>query len=202
MLPQTPIKKPTTAERMVSPMIIDLCKAGQEKGYSALYEACAPYVYTIIKSYITERDAHPDMMQEVFAQLFLKLDSYDSSKGAFKYWLRRIAVNLCLMKLRKTEVLDTVIPLENHPAIYERQGYGMDIELNQLSKKDIEALLARMPGGYRTIFLLIAIDEYSHEEVSEMLGISPETSRSQYFKAKKWIRNKVMNQANAVRYGF
>lgn len=51
--------------------------------------------------------------------------------------------------------------------------------------------LKSMPSGYREIFMLVVIDEYSHKEVGEMLKISPETSRSQLHRAKKWLKEKL-----------
>lgn len=188
---------------MVSPLVIDLCKAGQEKGYKALYEACVPYVYTIVKSYLTDASFHKDAIQDIFAHLFNHIGSYDTDRGDFKPWLRRLVVNQCLMKIRKVDVLAMVVPIDSH---LEYGGDGRqqheESSLEELSKADIEELLANMPPGYKTIFLLVAIDEYSHDEVAQLLGISPETSRSQFFKARKWIRHHIMNQTNAAKYGF
>lgn len=188
---------------MVNTWVIDLCKAGQEKGYRALYEACVPYIYTVVKSYIPDAASHQDVIQDIFAHLFVHLGGYDPDKGPFKPWLRRVAVNHCLMRLRKNDVLDLVVPIDIHAdyGSVASQGYE-DHRLYDLSKEDIEALLAKMPTGYKTIFLLVAIDEYSHEEVGKMLGIAPETSRSQYFKARKWITSNIMNSTNAAKYGF
>lgn len=188
---------------MVNLLVIDLCKAGQEKGYRALYEACVPYVYTIVKSYIHDAADHKDVIQDIFAHLFVHLGGYDVDKGPFKPWLRRVAVNHCLMRLRKNDVLDMVIPIDTHADHRLSTANGhVGHRIDDLSREDIEALLAKMPVGYKTIFLLVAIDEYSHEEVGKMMGIAPETSRSQYFKARKWITSNIMNPTNAAKYGF
>lgn len=183
---------------MVSSIIIDLCKEKQEKGYKALYESCISYVYAIVKSYISDKSSHQDMVQEIFARVFLSLHTFDENKGAFKFWLRKICVNQCLMSLRKMDFLSMVIPID---ALIEQPDRHLEPVTYQLTRKDIEHLLEDMPSGYRTIFLLIAIDEYSHEEVSQLLDISAETSRSQYSRARKWIHRHVFNQNNSYVYG-
>ncbi len=187
---------------MVSSIVIDICKAKQEKGYKALYEACIPYVYAIVKSYIPDTSNHKDTIQDIFAQVFTSLDSYDSEKGEFKYWLRKVSVNICLMRLRKVDFLSMIIPIDTQ---FEQGFQEADIYRDpaylELSRSDIEDLLGSMPSGYRTIFLLIAIDEYSHDEVSRIMNISAETSRSQYSRAKNWIRHNVLNDYNTEKYG-
>ena len=60
----------------------------------------------------------------------------------------------------------------------------------------VDNILSEMPKGYKTIFLLIVIDNFSHEEVSEMLNISKETSRSQLSRAKKWLQKYFVSDNN------
>lgn len=59
---------------------------------------------------------------------------------------------------------------------------------SQLTQEEIMVYLQNMPEGYRQIFMLVIMDDYSHQEVADMLGISAETSRSQLSRAKKWLR--------------
>lgn len=73
--------------------------------------------------------------------------------------------------------------------------------LEKFTEKDLENMLADMPEGYKTIFLLSVIDEYSHKEISELLGITQETSRSQLFRAIKWIKTNILNTSNMIQYG-
>ncbi|MCP3932033.1 MAG: RNA polymerase subunit sigma-24, partial [Bacteroidetes bacterium] len=49
----------------------------------------------------------------------------------------------------------------------------------------------KMPVGYRTVFNLYAIDEYSHSEIAEILNVSRNTSKSQLLKARKYIINEL-----------
>ena len=73
--------------------------------------------------------------------------------------------------------------------------------LEKFTEKDLEKMLQDMPDGYKTIFLLSVIEEYSHKEIGEMLSITQETSRSQLFRAIKWIKNNILNTSNMIQYG-
>lgn len=77
----------------------------------------------------------------------------------------------------------------------------LEAQLTGLSKSEIEQLLSQMPEGYRQVFMLIAIDDYKHNEVAELLSITAETSRSQFSRARSWLKvnlinNKQKKQAN------
>jgi RNA polymerase sigma-70 factor (ECF subfamily) len=60
-----------------------------------------------------------------------------------------------------------------------------------LETKDLMKLLTTLPTGYRTVFNLYAIEGFTHVEIGEMLGISENTSKSQLFKARKWLQAKL-----------
>ncbi len=178
---------------MISQETIQKCKHKEHRAFKTCYEACAPYVYTIVKSYIYEAEFRKDVMQEVFAQIFISIDKYDPKKGKFKSWISQIAIYKCIGVLRKRKTLNLFVPLEDAHVDISQETF----KLNELTKKEIESLLVNMPDGYRTIFLLSVIDDYKHKEIGEMLQISPETSRSQLSRAIRWIKNnKIVNEQN------
>lgn len=75
----------------------------------------------------------------------------------------------------------------------EEPNEDLEDNLTQLSKSDIEGLLARMPEGYRQVFMLVGIEGFSHQEVGELLEISPETSRSQLSRARTWLKKHLVD---------
>jgi RNA polymerase sigma factor (sigma-70 family) len=52
-------------------------------------------------------------------------------------------------------------------------------------------LVSALPDGYRTVFNMYAIEGFTHAEIGEVLGISENTSKSQLFKARKWLQAKL-----------
>ncbi|MCR9099290.1 MAG: sigma-70 family RNA polymerase sigma factor [bacterium] len=172
----------------------------RDKGaFKIIYESCAPYAFSIIRRYISSTNDHKDILQEVFARLFLSLNTFDTSKD-FKPWFRRIVINQCMQHLRKNRKRSVVIPLT---PTTEEPNENLEAQLTKLSKSDIEMLLSQMPDGYRQVFMLIAIDEYTHKEVGELLEITSETSRSQYLRARNWLKKHLMsNNHKTLANGF
>ena len=178
-----------TSLYVVDSSLIALVKKGENTAFKAMYKQCIGYVFSLVKRYVANESDYPDIIQEIFARVFLSIDTYEESKGEFKFWLRRIVINQCLQHCRQGRSPRLFIPLESAPEIESEEALPM----HQLSKADIEYLLGLMPDGYREVFMLVVIDEYSHKEAGELLGISAGASRSQLSRAKNWLREKILN---------
>ena len=137
-----------------------------------------------------------DIIQEIFAKTFTTIHSFDEKKGEFKYWIRKIAVNECLMNLRSKPKLDVVALNIDHDSI--DTGSPEKIEL---TREDITDLLLNMPEKYKIVFMAYIIDGFNHKEIAQQLNISPETSRSQLNRAKKWIKSNIFKNNKHIAYG-
>lgn len=184
------------AYKMISQFLIDKCKNKDRVGQAELYNSCAPYIYTIVKSYIYDDSFIKDIMQEAFAAIFKSIHSFDSSIGNFKPWIAQITIRKCIDHLKSSNKITLSTSLE----IVETFSDDDFKHLDQLSKQDIENMLSDMPSGYKTIFMLSIIDEYPHTEIAKLLNISPETSRSQLHRAMKWIKKNIFQSSNHCRY--
>lgn len=170
---------------MVDLALIDLVKKQDQRAFQKMYEGCIRYVYSIVKRYVANESDYQDVIQEIFARVFLSINSFDKEKGEFKFWLRRLTINQCIQHFHKMKDTLKVVPIDSEARIKA----APEEHFSSLSKEEIVTYLSGMPEGYKQIFMLIEIDEYSHQEVGEMLNISAETSRSQLHRAKKWLRN-------------
>ena len=169
---------------MVNQTIINSVKKRDEQAFKTLYESCISYVYTIVTRYITNESDHKDIIQEIFARVFLSIHSFQESKGEFKFWLRKLTINICLQHYQKRQENYRILPLDS--ALYLTAHENE--KLNSFSQDEIMVMIKKMPEGYKQIFMLVVIDEYTHKDVSELLKISPETSRSQLHRAKNWLK--------------
>ncbi len=175
---------------------IEWCKKGLERGHAQLYKDCAPYVYSHVKRYISDTHFRKDMMQEIFAKIFINIKSFDPKKGNFKGWIKRIAINECLQQTRKKRPLNGAKVIEGSFDIKD------DTPLpTELKRSDIELIINNMPGGYKMVFMLSVIDGYTHKEIGEQLNITEATSRSQLVRAKKWTKRYVLNNIQKELYG-
>ena len=124
-----------------------------------------------------------DNLHDSFMTIFDKIDQY-SFKGSFEGWIKRITVNTVLQKYRKDQHLNVV----SEDTEYEEDvdTAGTDISLSTLL-----GYIQELPHKYRLTFNLYVLDGYSHKEISEMLGTSTGTSKSNLARAKAILREKI-----------
>ena len=68
---------------------------------------------------------------------------------------------------------------------------GTDQFFSQLAAADLMLLIQSMPHGYKIVFNMYAIEGYSHQEIATTLGISENTSKSQYSRARAYLRGRI-----------
>jgi len=186
----------TLTNKLTQPATILLCKKGNAHGHAQLYKDCAPYVYHTVKRYISDVEYRKDLVQEIFAKVFININSFDANLGTFNGWIKKISVNECLQYLRKSRPLFISEGLEDNVEITDTTPLP-----TELKRSDIELILSAMPAGYKLVFMLAVMDGYKHEEISERLNITKETSRSQLTRAKNWIQRNVKQHTKSNLYG-
>jgi RNA polymerase sigma factor (sigma-70 family) len=130
-----------------------------------------------------------DIMQESFLTVFSKLATY-SGEVSFGAWLKKIVINRSLDYLRKRKTVfeelndDLQITDEEEP------------ELDRISLDEVKTAISLLPDGYRTVLSLILIEGYSHEEVSQILGIRNVSSRTQFSRARQRLKEVLIEKRN------
>jgi RNA polymerase sigma-70 factor (ECF subfamily) len=150
-----------------------------------LYKEFYSYGMAICRRYsLNDYDA-ADVLNDGFLKVFTHIGKYDPEKP-FKSWLGRIITNTAIdhyrmnLKFSDHDDVDTYQHIGNAAAIYD-----------QLAYKDLLTLVQGLSPAYRTVFNLYAIDGYSHEEIAELLKISAGTSKSNLFKARQKLQEKL-----------
>jgi len=157
---------------------------GRLDAQRALYEALAPRVLHTCKRYFVDEADAEDAMIRTMTQMFHQLATVREPK-ALPAWLRRTAVNECLMELRRRKA--EWVELTDFP----ETGASATDALHD--REALWALLRQLPEGYRTVFNLYALEGYSHAEIAEQLGISEATSKSQLSRARQWLQRRLVN---------
>ncbi|MCC7297231.1 MAG: sigma-70 family RNA polymerase sigma factor [Bacteroidia bacterium] len=131
----------------------------------------------------SDDDAH-DAMQEGFIKVFQSLEKYRGD-SAPETWMSRIFINTAIDMYKKGQNYSNMFA--SLPDEVER----IDEEYNDnnfpCSATDILKVMDTMPEGYRIIFNLYCMENYTHKQIAETLGISEGTSKSQYARSKKFI---------------
>lgn len=172
---------------MTEKELIKACKQQDRQAQRELYDRYSPLLFGICRRYVKVREDAEDVLLEAFFKIFSKIDQY-TGQGSFEGWMRRITVNEALMFLRKTQLLQTDVELNNLDI-----SNAITVE-DRLAAKDILKLLDHLPSGYRTVFNLYVVEGYKHREIADMLDISINTSKSQLIMAKKRLQELIKFQ--------
>jgi len=179
--------------------LISRCQRGDKNAWGELYTKWSPYAYSIIQRYGIAPSAVIDELQEVFIQVFLHIQKFDAQKGDFKWWLRKVVVNKCLMTIRanKTSTMARVIDIDQ---AYDTSSDEVGI-LDRLNAEDLLSMINSIPESLRCVFNLYCIDGYKHSEISELLDISEQNSRIRLTRAKKYLRESLATRKKFSQYG-
>lgn len=162
--------------------IIDRCKEGDRQAQFQLYKLYYKPMYNISLRMVGNEMEAEDIMQESFLSAFKKIDSYEG-KVSFGAWLKKIVINRSLDHLKKRKIVFEEINEKMNVA--ETPEF---MEIEESSLENIKNEISNLPEKYRVVLSLFLIEGYSHEEVSEMLNISNEASRTQFFRAKQKLK--------------
>ena len=154
----------------------------------AIYDSYAQYLFAVCRRYTGDSESAADVLQDSFVKIFTSLDRFEwRGEGSLKSWMRRIAVNEALMYLRSRKrdegFVSSVQPPENVP--------DEEPEVDDIPMPELQRMIAELPEGYRTVFNLYVFENMSHKEIAAALGISENTSYSQFSRAKTLLAKKI-----------
>jgi RNA polymerase sigma-70 factor, ECF subfamily len=155
--------------------------AGDVRAFEQLYRTHLPRVHSLVRRMAGGRDAD-ELTQDVFVRLWQKLATFRGD-SAFTTWLHRLTVNVVIerfrtdatrrQRLRDGEEIFEVLPAPRHSG---------DLAM------DFETAMMKLPDGAREIFVLHDVEGYKHQEIAELLDISPGTSKAQLHRARMMLR--------------
>ena len=155
---------------------------GHRGAQGTLYGTYAPKMLGLCRQYIRDLHFAEDVMINGFVKVFDKLESFEN-RGSFEGWIRRIMVRECIDHLRKRQFV------VYDGDVFEAHADGLVENGGLLDLDRVQQLIDALPEGYRTVFLLHAVEGHGHREIAQMLGISEGTSKSQLSKARKMLRD-------------
>src|SRR5690606_12528896 len=127
-----------------------------------------------------------DVLQDAFVKVFNYLHKYEST-GSLEGWIRRIVVNTALDQLRKNAKFGYMDDVDEVGYKIEYNDYVVE----GLAAEDLMKIINQMPNGYKVVFNLFAIEGYSHKEIADLLSITESTSKSQYLRARAYLKDKL-----------
>ncbi|WP_396591131.1 RNA polymerase sigma factor [Allomuricauda sp. R78024] len=163
--------------------LIHNCKKGKRQAQAELYRKYSGILFGMCLKYSRNKTEAEDNLHDSFMTIFNKIEQFNFN-GSFEGWIKRITVNTVLQKYRKEQHLNVVS---------ENVGEEIDVDVEQadISLSRLLGYIQELPNKYRLTFNLYVLDGYSHKEISEMLGTSTGTSKSNLARAKMILREKI-----------
>ncbi len=178
--------------------IIEGCLQNKRRSQEQLFKLYYGKMLPVCMRYIADRDTAQEVLQEGFIKVFDKLGAFDH-KGSFEGWIRRIIANCAIDTIRKSKRDPYLTDNDND---FKLGSSDPLVEMEEMEFTDLKAEMAmeaiqKLSPAYRTVFNLYVLEDYSHKEISELLGISEGTSKSNLAKAKmnlqRLLSEKFMN---------
>ena len=162
--------------------LVERCKQGHTPSYEVLYQRYAKAMYSTSLRIVNNQADAEDVLQEAFVDAFRSLNDFHY-RSTFGAWLKKIVSNKSINVLRKRKMLMVDMDETNINGIPAEES--IDEEQIQYQVNAIKKAIQQLPDGYRTVLTLYLLEGYDHEEISEIVGISHNTVRTQYIRAKQ-----------------
>ncbi|MGB1217867.1 MAG: RNA polymerase sigma factor, partial [Saprospiraceae bacterium] len=158
--------------------------SGDRKAQFRLYKLYSKAMFNTCLRMMKNREDAEDVLQNSFVDVFTKMHLY-REEATIGSWIKRIVINNCINQLKKKKILISDWEQERIEQVPDQKGTEIQLPY---TVQNIKQTLKELPTGYRIVFSLYALEGYDHKEIAEILGTSLSTSKSQYSRAKKRIR--------------
>jgi RNA polymerase sigma-70 factor (ECF subfamily) len=174
---------PATVERPADSELIGRVLSGDQRAMETLMRLHNRTLFRTARAILRDDAEAEEAVQDAYLQAYRKLGTF-RGESKLSTWLVRIAANEALMRRRRLSRLAE--PTEDE-GVSEAPGPQDDAERAEI-RRLLETRIDSLPDGYRTVFVLRALEELSVEETAAALGIPDATVRTRYFRARGLLR--------------
>ncbi|MCB2221788.1 MAG: RNA polymerase sigma factor [Bacteroidetes bacterium] len=161
--------------------IVEGCLKNDREAQKALYDRYKTKMYTLSYRITNNFDDANDALQEGFLQVFKNLQSFEG-KSKLGTWIHTIIARAALKKVKDK------IHFADLNEVEERYTFDWNAVIDV---QHLEKAIHSLPEGYRSIFTLYEIEGFKHKEIADLMNISVSTSKTQLFKAKRMLQDKL-----------
>ena len=175
--------------------LIQGCIEQNAKAQEYFYKRYSPKMYGVCLRFAKNQMEADDIMQEGFIKVFLNLKSF-RNEGSLEGWIRRTIVNTAINLYKKNIKYQKDIEIDQAEGIQNHESGAFD----NLCAEEFLKLITELPAGYRMVFNLNIIEGYTHKEISQLLDISENTSKSQLSRARQTLQRKLEELKNKEKF--
>ncbi|MCM5661640.1 RNA polymerase sigma factor [Galbibacter mesophilus] len=175
--------------------LIEKCKSNNRKAQMQLYDMYCHGMFCVAMRYLKNTDDAQDAMQEAFIKAFQKLDQF-KAEVTFGAWLKRIVINKCIdfLKAKQHQIYSLD---ESFMHVEEDENWQVE---SDISKEEIVNAIEKLPNKYKVVVMLYLVEGFDHEEISEILHINNNTSRTHLMRGKQKLQSLLKHKIDGTGY--
>ena len=151
------------------------------------YNLYAGIFMTVCSRYIADSDDAKDVLQDAFIKIFTKINSFEyRGSGSLLAWSKQVVVMEALGFLRNKKTIP-------------EQDDKSDLTVEDIPEEKLLQMIQSLPDGYRVVFNLYVLENKSHKEIGEILGIRAKSSASQLSRAKSILKQQIVSYRKGVK---
>lgn len=176
-------------------MIINQCRDNNAKAQMQLYNLYCKAMFVVANRYVNDSFLAEDIMQESFIKAFKNMDRY-KNEVPFGAWLKRIVINQSIDALKKKK-LELISMNEETLRVVDDEDWKVD---KSITADEVKSAINDLKEKYRLVLSLYLFEGYDHDEISQILGITSNTSRTHLLRGKRILKKKLKSSSYAARY--
>lgn len=171
-------------------LIIEGCKQNDRKSQESLYKEYFAAMMRMCMRYLRDRDKAVAIVNDGFLKVFTKINQFEN-KGSLEGWIRRIVFHCMSDAIKKEAKYMKFMVFED----YENQ-ITVNNGLSNLIESDLLNLVEQLPAASADVFILFAIQGYTHADIAELKNISVGTSKWHVSDARKRLKKLILENYN------
>jgi RNA polymerase sigma factor (sigma-70 family) len=163
--------------------MVEHCIRGNQLAQSMLFNKHYHRMYNLSMRILSDHHDVEDVLVLSFTRVFSNIRRFEyRGENSLEKWIKTIVIHEAI---RFCKANNNIRYDEELPENYPDTSYNAD--LSGIDADQVYSIIEAMPAGYRMVFNLFAIEGYAHKEISELLSITENTSKSQLRKARLHI---------------
>lgn len=167
------------------------CRNGSRKPQNELYKLYSRAMFNIAMRIVNDEDEAADVLQEAFIDAFTRIADF-RQETTFGLWMKQIVINRAISQIRKRKL--ELISIDETDVESIPDNEVSDNSEFEMQVRQVQATIQQLPDGYRLVLSLYLLEGYDHEEISQILQISENTSRTQFMRARRKLAELLRNQ--------
>ena len=166
---------------------------GNKGAFDTIYKDYSNAMYSICLRYTRNTDEAADILQDAFIKIYDKRKSFNP-EYELGSWIKRIVINTAIDHYNKNKKM---VLVEDDTYFETEVEIEVELESTEDIKENLLKTLKLLPKGYRAVFNLYVLDNLTHQEISDYLNISINTSKSQLSRARKMLKT-LLEEKNII----